>query len=71
MAFVGILQHVKARQALEGPAAGGLRNGVSNGGECRNPASATHWAFLAAGRLFVRPCKRRRKRRIFYALTVF
>jgi len=68
-AFVGILQHIKVRQALEGPAAGGLR---SNGGGRgpRNPASATHWAFLAGERTFVRPGKRRRKRRGFYALTV-
>ena len=69
-AFVGKLQHIKVRQALEGRAKR-VALAMEGVGGPRNPASATHWAFWAGERTFVRPGKRRRKRRGFYALTVF
>ena len=51
-AFVGILQHIKVRQALEGRAKR-VALAMEGVGGPRNPASATHWACLSAEKRFV------------------
>ena len=69
-AFVGILQHIKVRQALEGPAAGGLR---SNGGGRGPPEPRKRHTLgiLGRGKDFCKTRQAPQKKKRFLCLDCF